>query len=287
MIRSLALPLLLALSVTACAKNAPPATDAIATAPTATEPEAAPPSQPAPEASPALSETEQATAAQESVANLSDEDREDASLERLAQLPANQQLPAGRWKAGTNYTPLSPAQSTSVPAGKVEVVEVFWYGCGHCYALEPFVQSWLQKKADYVEFVKAPVMWGPAHRAHARLFYTLKALNRDDLHAKVFETIHQKSNMLIANSEAATEKMQTEWATQNGVKAADFTKAYNSFSVNSNLQRAEELTRRYSVQGVPLIVINGKYTTDVGAAGSPADLFVLINDLTAAEHKKR
>ncbi len=93
-----------------------------------------------------------------------------------------------------NYDPLVPAQPTNVSAGKVEVVEVFWLGCPHCYALEPFIQSWVKSKPAYIEFVRVPVMWGPVHRAHARFFYTLQALNRTDLFEKAFDTIQQQHN---------------------------------------------------------------------------------------------
>src|SRR5205823_2377368 len=94
--------------------------------------------------------------------------------------PAGAQLPDGKWQPGVNYQPLVPAQPTSVAAGKVEVIEVFWLACPHCYALEPFIRNWLKTKPAYVEFVRVPVMWGPVHRAHARFYYTLEALGRDD-----------------------------------------------------------------------------------------------------------
>jgi thiol:disulfide interchange protein DsbA len=167
----------------------------------------------------------------------------------------------------------------------VEVTEVFWLGCPHCAALEPFIQSWLKNKPPYIEFVRVPVMWGPAHRAHAHLFYTLVALNRQDLVQKAFDAIQNQHQMLFAPSEDETLKAQQAFATANGVSADDFTKAYNSFSVNSNLQRAEQLTQRYHVEGVPLMVINGKYTTDVAKAGSQSNLIALVDDLAAAEHK--
>jgi thiol:disulfide interchange protein DsbA len=233
------------------------------------------------------SETEQATAAQES-ADTTDEDRSqarsDLSLEHLAALPESAQLPAGKWKPGVNYVPLVPAQPTNVAPGKVEVVEVIWLGCPHCYALEPYIQSWVKNKPDYIQFVRVPVMWGPVHRAHARLFYTLQALNRSDLIEKAFDTIQQQHQMLVANNDDETLKIQQAWAEQNGVKPEDFAKAYNSFGVNADLQRAEQLTERYHVEGVPLVVINGKYTSDVGKAGGPQELISLINDLAAAEH---
>jgi thiol:disulfide interchange protein DsbA len=160
-----------------------------------------------------------------------------------------------------------------------------WLGCPHCYALEPFVKTWLKTKPAYIEFTRVPVIWGPTHRAHARLFYTLKALGRTDLIDKAFDTIQQQRNPLVGGSDAETLQIEQAWAAQNGVSAADFANAYNSFSVTSDLARAEELTQRYRVQDVPFIVVNGKYTTDVSKAGSVANLFQLINDLAAAEHR--
>jgi thiol:disulfide interchange protein DsbA len=243
---------------------------------------------PAQPAATAQSANEQAAAAQES-GDTADEDktppdRGDVSLERLAALPADAVLPSGKWKPGVNYDVLSPAQPTSVPPGKVEVLEVFWYGCPHCFALEPYIQKWLQQKPSYIEFVRVPVMWGPVHRAHARLFYTLKALNRLDLFEKAFTSVQNDPNHLIGQDDASTLKVQEAWAEANGIKLDDFDKAYASFAVNSDLQRAEELTQRYQVQGVPEIVINGKYTTDVQKAGGHEQLIQLIDDLAASEH---
>jgi protein dithiol oxidoreductase (disulfide-forming) len=213
------------------------------------------------------------------------QDRSDVSLEHLAALPADAQLPSGRWKPGVNYMPLVPAQTTNVAPGKVEVLEVFWLGCPHCYALEPFLQKWLKTKPSYVEFVRVPVMWGPAHRAHAKLFYTLLALGREDLVQKAFDTIQQHPDTpLVANSDEETLKVEEGFARQNGISAEDFEKAFNSFSVRSKLLQAEQLTQRYQVTGVPYLVIDGKYATDPGMAGSAPSLFQLIDDLAAAEH---
>lgn len=242
-----------------------------------------------PAAATAQSATEQAAAAQESTGDNPDEDhtppdRGDVSLEHLAALPADAVLPSGKWKPGVNYDVLTPAQPTSVAPGKVEVLEVFWLGCPHCYALEPYVEKWLQHKPSYVEFVRVPVMWGPVHRAHARLFYALKALNRTDLFEKVFDAVQKDPTHLIGQDDASTLKVQEGFAQANGVKLDDFDKAYASFAVNSDLQRAEELTQRYQVQGVPLVVVGGKYTTDVQKAGSPEQLTQMIDDLAASEH---
>jgi thiol:disulfide interchange protein DsbA len=285
----LRLPVAIALSlisITACGREpSAPAAPATATPATQAAPEQAAPAA-TPDATPQTAESAQATASQESVADVSGEERSDPTLERLAAMPADQQLPAGKWKAGTNYIPLVPSQPTNVAPGKVEVVEVFWYACPHCNALEPFIQSWMKNKPEYIEFVRVPVMWGPVHRAHARLFYVLRALNRTDLDTKVFDTIHKDGNMLVSNDEQATRKMQLDFLKANGVSAEDFNKAWDSFTVSSGLQRADQLTQRYKVNGVPLIVINGKYTTDVGQAGGPGQLLQLINDLAASEKRR-
>jgi thiol:disulfide interchange protein DsbA len=296
MIRPLVLTSLLALAVCGCGR-ASTTQQHNATAATQPSPQvaqqlnAAPPT-PETVAPTAQSEAEQAAAAQETAGDSADDDRappdkSDVSLEHLAALPADAQLPGGKWKAGVNYDPIVPAQPTNVSPGKIEVVEVFWLGCPHCYALEPFVEAWLKNKPSYIEFVRVPVMWGPVHRAHARLFYTLQALNRSDLFEKAFDTIQQQHQPLVAASEDETLKVQEGFANANGIKPEDYAKAYNSFSVNSNLQRAEQLTQRYQVQGVPLVVVNGKYSTDVAKAGGPQQLISEIDDLAAAEHGRK
>jgi protein dithiol oxidoreductase (disulfide-forming) len=223
-----------------------------------------------------------AAAAQESAGEVTDPG--DASLERLTALPESAQLPGGRWKVGQHYQPVVPAQATSVEPGQVEVLEFFWLACPHCYALEPYVESWKKSKPAYVKFVGEHVMWGPTHRSHARLYYTLQVLGKaDTLVPKVFEEIHRHNNMLVATDDAQSQKLQLEFAKANGISEADFNREYNGFAVNARLQRAEELMRRYKIETVPYFIINGKYQTDVAMAGGQEQLIQLINDLTAAE----
>ncbi len=291
---------LLAISCSACGREAgAPATTQGATASTSA-PEAAPAGQAAQLASgpagnattTALANVPSATAGAAAASSPNAEDDSDdapigtTSLEKIADMPAQHQLPDGKWKAGVNYDPVVPSQPTSVPAGKVEVLEVFWYACPHCYALEPFITAWRKTKPDYIQFVRVPVMWGPLHRAHAQLYYTLKQLGRNDLDDKAFETLHQQVNPLAGNTPEETFSRQLQFAKDNGIDPDAFRKAYNSFAVNSDLQRAEEITQRYHIEGVPTVVINGKYMTDVGKAGSHEALIAQINDLAASEHKR-
>jgi protein dithiol oxidoreductase (disulfide-forming) len=277
-----------ACALCACARQeAPPPAPPAAAAPSQA---LAPPPSASPAAAPAgQSESEAASASQETVGSEGEhKEKSDASLENIAALPPAARLPAGRWQAGVNYDVLAPSQPTSVPPGKVEVLEVFWLGCPHCRALEPYVLNWLKSKPAYVEFVRVPVYWQPINIAHARLFYTLMALGRADLVEKAFDAIHAALESgappLFGDSDAATLRLQQQFAAQNGVNANDFAQAYNSFSVNSNLSRAEEITQRYRVDSVPIFAVNGKYTTDAGRAGDEDKLFGLINDLAAAEH---
>ncbi|HQW08733.1 MAG TPA: thiol:disulfide interchange protein DsbA/DsbL [Steroidobacteraceae bacterium] len=274
MTRALLAATLIACGLLACSRDAAPPAAAPATE--------APATAPAQTVAPAPADA--ATASQESSGDAA-EGEPDAALERLATMPAADELPSGRWKAGVNYKPIVPAQPTDTPAGKVEVMEVFWYGCGHCYALEPYMTNWEKTKPAYIEFVRMPVMWNPVNAAHARLYYTLVALKRTDLNAKVFDEIHTRGNMLAANDEARTRQLQLAFAKANGIAETDFLREYDGFFVNTQLKHAEETTRRYRVDATPVVFVAGKYQTDVGLAGGQTELTQLIDALAA--HEKR
>jgi thiol:disulfide interchange protein DsbA len=189
----------------------------------------------------------------------------------------------GRWQAGTNYQLLPAPQPTTVSSGKVEIDEVFWYGCGHCYALDPTLEGWKVSKPPYVEFIRIPVIWGQAQRQHAKLYYTLQALHRPELHTKVFDAIHQQGVPLAARDDLEARAMQFAFLATQGVTEKDFNTAYDSMTVATNMGRAENLTKKYNVANVPTMIVNGKYSTSLSEAGSPEQLISLINDLAASE----
>ena len=282
------LALLAIAALAACSREPAPAAApeaAVTTAETSTPA----PATAAPGATPALP----ATPAGESTAlDVEPTDPASAALERAVPLPAAAQLPAGKWTPGTHYRVVSPAQPTDVGSGKVEVLDIFWYACPHCYSLEPYIESWKKKKAPYIEFVRVPVMWGPIHRAHAQLYYTLKALGRlEALNARAFQEVHrlvelQKPPLVTPGDDAETLHLMSNWAASQGISARDFSDAWNSFSVNKDMQTAEELTRRYRVEGVPLFIVNGKYITVVGMASGQANLVSLLDDLAASEKRR-
>ncbi len=268
---AVALLALAACSQQPAAAPAAPAAESPAAAPAA--PAATPAATPAAAQSPATVSTPPTPPAEES------------KLEKVSPLPPAGQLPSGKWVAGTNYKPLLPAQPTDAAPGKVEVLEVFWYACPHCYALEPFLTAWLKHKAPYIEFRRVPVTWQPVHQSHARLFYALEALGKESaLHSEIFEEMHVRKNYMFAQgNEAETLSAQVAFVKAHGISEADFTNAYNSFTVQTDLSKADDLVHRYHIDGVPAVIINGKYLTDVNMAGSPANLISIIDDLAASE----
>ncbi|MBU6211676.1 MAG: thiol:disulfide interchange protein DsbA/DsbL [Gammaproteobacteria bacterium] len=200
---------------------------------------------------------------------------------------AQQNLPTGKWQAGRHYRVVSPPQATGVSADKVEVIEIFWYGCGACFVLDPYLETWKKSKPAHVEFVRVPVTWNAGAKLHARLYYTLQALKQDDrLHTKVFDSIHRGGNGLLGRDEGTTLPVMLAWAKQNGIEEKAFTDAWNSMWVNTRLRQADETVRRYRAEGTPFMVINGKYTTDVGSAGGIPQMLNLINDLANAEKRR-
>ena len=283
----LILPALLAMVSIACGKQEQPAAPApaasqpaqaqspggeSAAAPAAATPEAAEESAPIAPAE-TVTETEDA---QESA------DQPASNVPPALRLSAAANTPptSERFKEGTNYKKVVPAQPTNVAPGKVEVVEVFWYGCAHCFQLDPAIESWRNKsKPQYVEFVRVPAMWNDTLRMHARLYYTAEALGKlDALHSTIFREINVNSEPLNTVDKIAA------FFKKHGVSPEEFQKAFASFAVESKLQRADFLNRRYKINSVPTVVVNGKYVTDQSMAGGEPQLFQLIAELAAHDH---
>jgi thiol:disulfide interchange protein DsbA len=179
---------------------------------------------------------------------------------------------------GVQYKSLRPAVPTNVAPGKVEVVEVFWYACGHCYLLEPKLAAWEKKgKPANVQLVRMPAMWNEVLKTHARLFYTIEVLGKPQLHDEAFREINVRGNRL-----ETPEKIEA-FLTSRGVSKADFQKTFTGFAVESKLARAADLNKRYRITSTPTVVVNGKYVTDASMAGSEDKLFEVITALAARE----
>ena len=199
-------------------------------------------------------------------------------------------LPA-KWQDGPNFTPLPAAQPVSTGPGEVEVVEIFWYGCGHCFSVEPRLATWEKtSKPPYVRVVRLPVIWNEVAREDARLFYTLEALGKlGELHLAVFRELHVNRNPLtvVAGNRVdtvATEKKVRDFLLSRGVSQEDFGRTYRSFAIESKIRQAENLSRRYMADHTPRAVVQGKYVTDIGMAGGIDQFYELLGDLAAREH---
>jgi len=227
--------------------------------------------------------TETLEVVEESAAVAEPEDR--AIL--LAQADANDTAaPARIWKykEGEHYTRLIPTQGTVGGADKIEVAEVFMYSCPHCYTLEPYINQWAENKDPNVRLVRIPAIFNQLALMHAQLYYTefylaQTGILKDQLAFRemVFEEFHRRGNRLT--SEDAIRRLFT----RAGVSEEDFNRTWGSFEVNQSLRVAQDLARRYGIASVPKVVVNGKYTTDVGTAGGYTELLELIDELTARE----
>ncbi len=175
---------------------------------------------------------------------------------------------------GAQYEVLSNTQAVST-GDKIEVLELFWYRCPHCNTLEVPLQEWLKNgKPDNAEYVAFPAVLSARWEPEARSFYTLEALDLlDELHGKLFYAIHSEHRKL------GSAELFAEWVEEQGYSAQDVLDTYESFAVNTKLNYAKTLTKNYEVQGVPAVVVDGKYRTSVSQAGDFDTLFEVINFL--------
>lgn len=153
---------------------------------------------------------------------------------------------------GKDYARLPTPVPPDTP-GQIEVVEMFWYGCPHCYDLEPTVAAWVQRKPEQVKFTKIPIAFGSSWEPGARAYYAAESLGAlDKLHKPLFEAFHARRKLTNVDELAA-------FAAEHGVDAEAFRTAYTSFQTETKLQRGNQLAKRYGVKGVPAVIVNGEY----------------------------
>jgi protein dithiol oxidoreductase (disulfide-forming) len=187
--------------------------------------------------------------------------------------------PNAGFDEGIDYQKLSRPQPTATP-GKIEVVELFWYGCPSCFAFKPHLSAWLRNKPEDVELVRIPATLNPRWVLHARAFYTAELLGvLEQMHDQMFHAIHVERRPLD------DEAQLTAFFAEHGVAEEEFRDAFHSFAVESKLRRAAALTQRYGVTGVPAVVINGKYRTDGSMAGGFENVLRIIDHLVAEERE--
>jgi len=231
----------------------------------------------------AAAELEALQSVDESAAIEEDEIVSEEAIElAAADEPVTDEAPTWKYEQGKHFRRLTTAQGTSSSPDKIEVAEVFWYGCPHCYNFEPYIEKWKEGISADVSFVRIPVIWNPTNELHARAFYTAEALGKqEELHPLLFSEIHVRNNPL--NSPEAIQKVFSKA----GVSDEEFTSTFESFAVSGNVRRAGNLTQRYGIRSVPVLVVNGRYTTDASEITSFEEMLAVGDELVDRERGSR
>ena len=189
-------------------------------------------------------------------------------------------LAQGTPAAGEQYIELSPPLPVEVP-GKINVIEFFWYGCPHCYDLEPLIEPWARKLPSDVAFRRVPAVFNnPQWTLDAQIFYSLDALGLvERLHRPLFDAIH-RDHLRTADPAALH-----EWLTNKGVDVQKFDAAMRSFGVQSRVRRAAQLSIAYQITGTPAMAVQGRYTINSDAVKSHEALLSVTDYLIGVVRK--
>jgi protein dithiol oxidoreductase (disulfide-forming) len=178
---------------------------------------------------------------------------------------------------GTHYTRLSQPAPVSAPPGKIEVVEFFSYGCPHCYSLEPTLEAWAKRLPNDVVFKRVPVGFNALYETYQRIFYALEAMGQvEKMHVKVFNAVHQQRQRLDKEDDIAA------FMTANGIDGAKFIEQYKSFSVQTKVRQAQQLTQS---DGVPALGVQGRFVTSGSQAGSNERALAVTDSLVQGIRK--
>ncbi|HSC23238.1 MAG TPA: thiol:disulfide interchange protein DsbA/DsbL [Casimicrobiaceae bacterium] len=182
---------------------------------------------------------------------------------------------------GKNYLRLPNPQPVET-ANKIEVIEFFSYGCPHCAALEPYLDKWLDTLPPDVAFRRIPVMFHPDWVQLAKIYYTLDAMGQGPkLSPEVFKAIHQQNVNL-------TEKNKFfDWAASKGLDKKKVEEVFSSFAIDGKVKRAMQLAQEYHIEGVPTVIVDGKFVTSSERVGTHANLPAAINELVAKARSER
>ena len=177
---------------------------------------------------------------------------------------------------GQGYRRITPAVRVETPAGKIDIVEFFWYGCPHCYKFEPVLRRWVAQLPDDIVFRRVHVPF--QERKHQQLYYTLLAMGEDEkLGMAVFRALHEERRRLDSDNEIA------EWAVAQGLDRKTFTDQFKSFGVRTAMTRGTREMNDFGVDGVPMIGVAGKYLTAPSLAGSSQTALELVDKMIANE----
>jgi protein dithiol oxidoreductase (disulfide-forming) len=190
-------------------------------------------------------------------------------------------LPLAASAQQIQYGELNPPQPVE-NASKIEVIEFFWYGCPHCYSLEPYIETWLKKLPADVEFRRVPAVFNSRWGHDAAIFYTLEAMGvLEKLHRPLFDAIHKSS--LRTDNEAAF----SEWLQKNGVDPKKFMDTMKSFGVQSKLRRATQQTVAYKIDGTPAMAVAGRYTVSAEQGRTQQGMLQAVDGLVTLARKQK
>ena len=203
-----------------------------------------------------------------------------ALLVLAAMLPAMTAQGAGIDPSG-KYELITPPQPTDAP-DKIEVLEVFWYGCPHCFRFLPNMEQYEASKPDYVALRRMPAIFRDSWVAHARAFYIADLLGvREQIHRPLFEAIHLSKQPLDSKEELK------KFFEKYGVSNDDFDKTYDSFAVETLLRKSQVMQQRYGVRGTPTVIVNGKYRVSGSLAGSNENVIKVVEALVERERAEK
>jgi thiol:disulfide interchange protein DsbA len=184
------------------------------------------------------------------------------------------------YQAGKDYAVLEQPVRTR-DSSKIEVVEVFWYGCSHCYNFEPLVSKWHDSQQADVDFWASPAVWNARMKIHARAFFTAKALGvLEKLHTPLFTTL------VVERKPLANQQQVENLFADYGVDRKAFNKIFNSFGINSQVNQADARARSYKISGTPEVIVNGKYRVTASMAGGQVEMLQVVDYLVAQERSK-
>lgn len=178
-----------------------------------------------------------------------------------------------------DYRPVMPAQR--VDGNRIEVLEFFQYGCPHCFAFNGDLERWKKTLPADVEFKRISINWNEDTINHTRMYYALEALNRLDVHEKVFSAIHNARRRLLDPKEIA------EFMANNGIDNARWTETFTSFGVNSRVSRAGQVWRAYKIDGTPAMAVDGKFVTSPSMVSSREGTLAVLDFLIARARAER
>lgn len=184
------------------------------------------------------------------------------------------------FKEGKDYVKLGKPAPTEAPAGKVEVIEFFWYSCPHCNAFEPTLEAWIKSAPKDLAIRRVPVAFNATFVPQQKLYYALEGMGKlPEVHAKVFRAVH------VERLPLNKDELIFDWIGKQGVDVARFKEVYNSFTVANQVRKASQLQEAYGVEGVPSMGIAGRYYTDGTMAGNMQNVLQVVEQLAAQSRK--